>query len=189
MAQLELVDRQKDLFLLLRKPSAPAGRSLAIFVHGFLGDHVTTWGRLPEMLRENTLSEPLLASWDFLFLGYSTRQIASYLDIARLIATQWTKASTGRVPFASAYTRFELPEDTNQESNGTSHTEYLHQSLAASTRPWHLGGVGSHSRSTEREAARTHPAAIALRVIPRLHRNPVAGQSEYLPATRRLNLS
>jgi pimeloyl-ACP methyl ester carboxylesterase len=108
MAQLELVDRQKDLFLLLRKPSASAGRSLAIFIHGFLGDHVTTWGRLPEMLRENALSEPLLASWDFLFLGYSTRQIASYLDIARLIATQWTKASTGKVPFAGAYTRFAL---------------------------------------------------------------------------------
>ena len=69
MAELELVDRQADLFLLLRKPAAPAGRSLAIFIHGVLGDHVTTWGRLPEMLRENALSEPVLASWDFLFLG------------------------------------------------------------------------------------------------------------------------
>src|SRR5258705_8074671 len=43
--------------------------------------------------------------------------------------------------------------------------------------------------TTQREAARTHPTAIALRVLPRLHRNPVAGQLEYLPATRRLNLS
>ena len=97
MAELELVDRQQDLFLLLRKPAAPAGRSLAIFIHGFLGDHVTTWGRLPEMLRENAPSEPLLDSWDFLFLGYSTRQIVSYLDIAHIIATQWTVAAAGKV--------------------------------------------------------------------------------------------
>ena len=32
------------------------------------------------------------------------------------------------------------------------------------------------------------PAAIALPVLPRLHRSPVAGKSEYLPAVRRLNL-
>ena len=108
MAELELVDRQQDLFLLLRKPAAPAGRSLAIFIHGFLGDHVTTWGRLPEMLRENAPSEPLLDSWDFLFLGYSTRQIVSYLDIAHIIATQWTVAAAGKVPFTGAYARFAL---------------------------------------------------------------------------------
>lgn len=108
MAQLELVDRQEDLWLLLRQPYAGAGRSLAIFIHGFLGDHLTTWGRLPEMLREHALSEPLLAKWDFLFLGYSTRQIASYLDIARLIATQWEKAATGKVPFTGEYKQFAL---------------------------------------------------------------------------------
>jgi pimeloyl-ACP methyl ester carboxylesterase len=108
MAQLELVDRQEDLWLLLRQPNGGAGRSLAIFIHGFLGDHLTTWGRLPEMLREHALSEPLLAKWDFLFLGYSTRQIASYLDIAHIIATQWEKAATGRVPFTGNYKRFAL---------------------------------------------------------------------------------
>jgi pimeloyl-ACP methyl ester carboxylesterase len=108
MAQLELLDRQEDLFLLLRRPASGAGRSLAIFIHGFLGDHLTTWGRLPEMLREHALNEPVLATWDFLFLGYSTRQIASYLDIARLIATQWAKAATGKVPFTGAYKRFAL---------------------------------------------------------------------------------
>jgi pimeloyl-ACP methyl ester carboxylesterase len=108
MAQLDLVDRQEDLWLLLRQPYAGSGRSLAIFIHGFLGDHLTTWGRLPEMLREHALSEPHLALWDFLFLGYSTRQIASYLDIARLIATQWEKAATGKVPFSGKYKKFAL---------------------------------------------------------------------------------
>lgn len=44
-------------------------------------------------------------------------------------------------------------------------------------------------RSAEREPARTHPGAMALRALPREHRNPAAGQLEYLPAVRRLNLS
>jgi pimeloyl-ACP methyl ester carboxylesterase len=108
MPQLEPIDRQSDQLLLLRKPDGGDGRSLAIFVHGFLGDHVTTWGRLPEMLRECALSEPHLEKWDYLFLGYSTRQIASYLDIALLIATQWTKAATGKVPFNGKYNRLAL---------------------------------------------------------------------------------
>jgi pimeloyl-ACP methyl ester carboxylesterase len=108
MAQLELVDRQEDRWLLLRQPNGGADRSLAIFIHGFLGDHLTTWGRLPDMLREHAPTEPILASWDFLFIGYATRQIACYLDIARLIATQWEKAATGKVPFGCEYKRFAL---------------------------------------------------------------------------------
>jgi hypothetical protein len=108
MPQLEMVDRQEDLLLLLREPNRGADRSLAIFVHGFLGDHVTTWGRLPEMLREHALSEPKLVNWDFLFLGYATREVVSYLDIARRIATHWTKATTGKEPFAGAYKRLAL---------------------------------------------------------------------------------
>ena len=108
MSQLEIVDRQEDLVLLLRKANGGSGRSLALFVHGFLGDHVTTWGRLPEMLCEHALSEPKLADWDYLFLGYPTREVVSYLDIARRIATQWTKASTGKEPFAGSYSRLSL---------------------------------------------------------------------------------
>ncbi|BFU93339.1 MAG: hypothetical protein NTNFB02_00610 [Nitrospira sp.] len=108
MPQLELLDRQEEQWALLRKERGGEGRSLAIFIHGFLGDHLTTWGRLPEMLRENTQDDPVLADWDFLFLGYPTRQIASYLDIARLIATQWEKAANGRLPFGGAYTRVAL---------------------------------------------------------------------------------
>ena len=108
MVELEIIDRQEDLQLLLRIPNGGAGRSLAIFIHGFLGDHVTTWGRLPEMLREHALSESKLADWDFLFLGYPTRDVVSYLDIARRIATPWTKAAAGTEPFAGAYTKFAL---------------------------------------------------------------------------------
>ena len=106
--QLELLDRQKEQWALLRLPNGGAGRSLAIFVHGFLGDHLTTWGRLPEMLRQNAQNEPKLTDWDFLFVGYVTRKITSYLDIARLIATQWSNAAGGRPPFGGAYVRLAL---------------------------------------------------------------------------------
>lgn len=108
MPQLEFLDRQEEQWALLRQPQGGAGRSLAIFVHGFLGDHLTTWGRLPEMLREHAQGDPVLGGWDFLFLGYPTRKIASYLDIARVIATQWEKAATGRSPFGGAYVRLAL---------------------------------------------------------------------------------
>jgi pimeloyl-ACP methyl ester carboxylesterase len=104
----ELEDRQEERWALLRDPQAGAGRGLAIFVHGFLGDHLTTWGQLPTMLEQNAHQDAVLARWDFLFMGYATRQIASYLDIARLIATQWDLAANGKPPFTSAYARFAL---------------------------------------------------------------------------------
>ena len=108
MPQLELLDRQAERWALLRLQQGGAGRSLAIFVHGFLGDHLTTWGRLPEMLLQHAQTEPALMGWDFLFLGYPTRKIVSYLDIARLIGTQWGKAAIGSPPFGGAYARLAL---------------------------------------------------------------------------------
>lgn len=108
MPKLEFLDRQEEQWALLRQARGEGGRSLAIFVHGFRGDHLTTWGRLPEMLREHAQADPVLARWDFLFLGYPTRRVAGYLDIARLIATQWEKAASGRPPFAAAYARLAL---------------------------------------------------------------------------------
>jgi hypothetical protein len=108
MAELEVVDRQEDKLTLLRKKQGGSGRFLAIFVHGFLGDHLTTWGHLPEMLREHAQTESTLENWDFLFLGYNTRDISSYLDIARLIASQWDKAVAGKAPFEGAYLRLAL---------------------------------------------------------------------------------
>jgi hypothetical protein len=108
MAQLEFVDRQDDDLALLRKENGGGGRSLAIFVHGFFGNYLDTWGDLPGMLRQNASSDPILDTWDYVFVGYSTSKVASYLDIARVIATQWEKAATGKRPFAGAYSRFAL---------------------------------------------------------------------------------
>lgn len=108
MPPLSFSDRQKERWALLQRPKEAVGDSLAIFVHGFLGDHLTTWGRLPELLRDHALDEPKLAAWDYLFFGYPTRNIETYLDMAELIATQWGNASQGRPPFGRAYTRLAL---------------------------------------------------------------------------------
>jgi pimeloyl-ACP methyl ester carboxylesterase len=103
-----LEDRQDELWALLYADQGGNGRSLAIFIHGFLGDHITTWGQLSKLLEKHAPTDPTLKDWDFLFLGYSTDKISSYLDIARLIATQWMKALRAEPPFKSTYTRFAL---------------------------------------------------------------------------------
>lgn len=69
---------------------------------------MTAWGLLPVLLQQHALQEKNLKDWDFLFLGYSTRSIDSYLDIARLIATEWARAASGKPPFTGAYSKFSL---------------------------------------------------------------------------------
>jgi hypothetical protein len=44
----------------------PDNTSIAIFVHGFTGDYLQTWGKLPELLQ----TDPSLDQYDFLFWGY-----------------------------------------------------------------------------------------------------------------------
>jgi hypothetical protein len=43
-------------------------KSLAVFVHGFTGNYISTWGQLPELLT----TDPGLQHFDFLFWGYSS---------------------------------------------------------------------------------------------------------------------
>lgn len=106
MSQRGFQDQQEALWTFLR--GVQGNDSLAIFVHGFRGNYLTTWGRLPELLDKFADSDPTLCSWDFLFLGYRTRSIATYLDIARLISGQWEMASTGQPPFDVRYKRLSL---------------------------------------------------------------------------------
>lgn len=47
----------------------PENTHLAIFVHGFTGDYLETWGKLPQLLQD----DPSLDSYDFLFWGYPTK--------------------------------------------------------------------------------------------------------------------
>lgn len=86
----------------------PSNSQLAIFIHGFLGNYLTTWGKLPKFLREKSDTHTILKAWDFLFLGYSTRHVETYLDISNIIQTQCNSAFEGLDPYRSKYLRISL---------------------------------------------------------------------------------
>ncbi len=51
---------------------------IAIFVHGFTGDYLKTWGKLPQLLQ----ADPCLDTYDLLFWGYPIRLFLQYEDIS-----------------------------------------------------------------------------------------------------------
>jgi pimeloyl-ACP methyl ester carboxylesterase len=82
---------------------------LVIFIHGFRGTYLTTWGQLSDHLIECSDDHPVLEKWDYLFLGYETYSIGSFLDIAGILATQWDLASRAAAPFeANRYSKLAL---------------------------------------------------------------------------------
>lgn len=100
-------DRQKEKWAFL--PSTEArNTNLAIFVHGFGGGHLSTWGNLADLLARNADTASPFKHWDYLFLGYSTISTDSYLDIAGIIDKQARYALEGRAPFQRAYRRLSL---------------------------------------------------------------------------------
>jgi pimeloyl-ACP methyl ester carboxylesterase len=94
----ELLNRSKERWAFIRRSDKPNQR-IAIFVHGFRGNYLDTWGHLPDLLKKNAGADSDFQNWDFLFLGYSTKQISTYLDIAMLILSEWRKAARGDSPF------------------------------------------------------------------------------------------
>ncbi len=48
-------------------------KNLAVFVHGFTGDYLSTWGKFPQFLT----NDPRLSHYDFLFWGYSSNLLTS----------------------------------------------------------------------------------------------------------------
>lgn len=89
-------------------PAQGSNEKLCVFIHGFRGDYISTWGRIPEFFAEQADSDLVFHSWDFLFLGYRTSNVESYLDIATLIATQIGLANQKKAPFSNRYTSFAL---------------------------------------------------------------------------------
>jgi pimeloyl-ACP methyl ester carboxylesterase len=104
----EFFDRQKERWAYLRR-SDIANTKLVIFVHGFRGSYLSTWGKLAGYLEANADNHTRLAEWDYLFVGYETYSIGSFLQIARLISSQWESATKGAPPFdLNAYTALSL---------------------------------------------------------------------------------
>jgi pimeloyl-ACP methyl ester carboxylesterase len=73
---------------------APPKRVAIVFVHGFTGDRMGTWRRIPEFLSQ----EPRLAEWDLVFFGYPSSGFFDLLNVwssdpdLEAIATQLSTA-------------------------------------------------------------------------------------------------
>jgi hypothetical protein len=104
----ELISRVEEQWALVRAAPIPSNTRLALFVHGFAGNYLNTWGHIPDFLKEKCDSDPILRQWDYFFLGYDTRNVDTYLDIAGLIATIWLRASDSSAPYGSQYSRLAL---------------------------------------------------------------------------------
>lgn len=100
-------DRQLERWAFIDRTDA-ANTKLAIFVHGFRGGYLSTWGALPDMLRVNADGSVPFSQWDYTFLGYSTFDVETYLDIAALLSTQLRSALNGDPPYAHPYSQFSL---------------------------------------------------------------------------------
>jgi hypothetical protein len=103
----KLNDRSKERWAFLPH-ATQANTSLAIFVHGFIGTHLATWGKLPWLLVNHADDHAPFAEWDYVFLGYDTAAPKTFLDIARLISTKWDDAATGALPSGRRYVRLAL---------------------------------------------------------------------------------
>ncbi len=80
-----------------------ANKCLAIFVHGWRGGHLSTWGDLAKYLEHHAHEKRVLEDWDYLFVGYKTYSLGSLLSIARVLAGEWTDAALGQPPFSHGY--------------------------------------------------------------------------------------
>jgi hypothetical protein len=91
-------DRQRERWAFIRRTDVRNAR-LVIFIHGFRGSYLSTWGQLANFLTYHSDSHEVLREWDYLFLGYETYSIRSYLEIAGIMSSQWKRASSGEPPF------------------------------------------------------------------------------------------
>jgi hypothetical protein len=103
----QFIPRTQEKWALLRRSDA-VNSGLAMFIHGFRGNYLRTWGALSEFLDQRADSDPLLGAWDYVFIGYDTGDVKSYLDIAALICTGWRRAAEGEPPYDHPYQKLAL---------------------------------------------------------------------------------
>lgn len=95
-------DRPEEKWAFIRREDRKNKR-LAVFIHGFYGNYLSTWGKIPDLIVDNADNDPATKDWDYVFLGYETRNVETYLDIAHIISTQCKHACLGNRPFGSKY--------------------------------------------------------------------------------------
>jgi pimeloyl-ACP methyl ester carboxylesterase len=102
-----LRDRQHEKWAFL--PSEVRGNThLALFVHGFWGGYLSTWGRLPDLLTEHADAHQPFSGWDYLFVGFDTGNVKTFLDVAHIICSRWMDAARGALPLNRTYTTLAL---------------------------------------------------------------------------------
>jgi pimeloyl-ACP methyl ester carboxylesterase len=92
----------------LLKRAQPENDRLTIFVHGYDGTYLGTWGNLPQLLHDNADEDSVLRKWDFLFMGYNHRTLSTFIDIADRIRDEWERAENGYPSIGRKYKRFAL---------------------------------------------------------------------------------
>lgn len=95
-------DRQREKWAFVQRDDL-VNTKLAIFVHGWRGGYLSTWGDLAYYLVTHADLNPVLGRWDYFFVGYETYSLNSLLDIARIVATKWKTAARGRPPFQHSH--------------------------------------------------------------------------------------
>jgi hypothetical protein len=100
-------NRAKEKWAFLRR-TGTANNRLAIFVHGFRGNYLRTWGALPEFLEQHADSDSILSTWDYVFIGYETGHVKTYLDISSLICGESRRAVAGEPPYNQNYQKLAL---------------------------------------------------------------------------------
>lgn len=103
----QIVNRSVERWAFLPS-TARTNDSLAVFIHGFRGQYLDTWGRLPDQLSAHADETETFKDWDYVFLGYSTWNIETYIDIAALIRTELDAAMAGALRYGRPYKRFAL---------------------------------------------------------------------------------
>lgn len=102
-----LHNRSAERWGLLKRTQSENDR-LAIFVHGYDGTYLGTWGSLPKLLQEKADQDQVLKDWDFLFMGYDHRTLFTFVDIADRIRQEWEGAENDLRSVGRKYQKFAL---------------------------------------------------------------------------------
>jgi len=108
MSRREITNRLTEKWAYIPATAPQKNSSLVVFVHGYGGKYLDTWGDLAELITRNADEAEPFKHWDYAFRGYSTWDIDTYLDISKLISTELNAAAAGARPYISRYEKFAL---------------------------------------------------------------------------------
>jgi hypothetical protein len=103
----QLVNRSLQRWAYISRTDKPSSQ-IAFFLHGFVGNYLTTWGSIPQLLQTSADQHPPCDQWDYVFVGFDTKNVLSFLDVAAFVWSEWARASEGKNPLSHRYERFAI---------------------------------------------------------------------------------